>query len=313
MRSSLPADPVEFSQWDWDRIAPHADELLQRRLTSRSVDRWLEDWSALARLIAESFNRLYIRTTTHTDDEAGGSRFRKYSEEVMPKAREFEQGMKTRLLESDLRPKRMGVPLRRMRSDSAIYRPENLPLRAQCERLESEFNALTGARTFDWDGESLNQAQVVAKLGLADRSIRERAWMALTACLAGQKAETDRLWVRLLDLRLQMARNAGFQDYRSYRWRELARFHYTPEDCRIFHDAICRVAVPSLCRLSDKRKRALSVDRLRVWDDFLWLRPDPFGRPPLQPFESAAELTTVAERVFSCVDPVLASNYGILC
>jgi oligoendopeptidase F len=312
MANGLPSDPIEFSKWEWDRIAPIANELLRRRLALSSIDGWLADWSVLARLIAESYNRLYIRTTTHTNDDAGQARFRKYSEEVMPKAREFEQGMKLRLLESGLRPKGMAVPLRRMRSDSAIYRPENLALRTKCEALEAEHSALTGARTFDWDGESLNQAQVFAKLGDLDRSVRERAWRALAACLEGQRAELDRLWVQFLDLRQQIARNAGFQDYRSYQWRELARFHYTPQDCKVFHDAIARVVVPAVQRLSEKRKRGLSIECLRVWDDFWHLRPDPFGRPPLQPFGSAAELTTIAEHVFSNVDPELASYYRVL-
>jgi oligoendopeptidase F len=312
MSRSLPADPIEFSHWDWGLIAPIANELLRRRLTLSSIDEWLEDWSALARLIAESYNRMYIRTTTHTNDKAGQARFRKYSEEVMPKAREFEQGMKLRLLESGLRPKGMAVPLRRIRSDASIYRPENLPLRAKCEALEAEHSALTGARTFDWDGESLNQAQVFAKLGDLDRGVRERAWRALAACLEGQRSELDRLWVQFLDLRQQMARNAGFRDYRSFHWRELARFHYTPQDCKVFHDGIARVVVPAVQRLAEKRKRGLSLDTVRVWDDLWHVRPDPLGRPPLQPFRSAAELTSTAERVFSHVDPALASYYHIL-
>jgi oligoendopeptidase F len=312
MTCSLPDDPIEFSKWEWDRIAPIANELLRRRLTLSSIDGWLADWSAVARLIAESFNRMYIRLTTHTNDEANQVRFRKYTEEVMPKAREFEQKMKTRLLESGLRPKGMAVPLRRMRCDAAIYRPENLALRTKCEALEAEYNALTGSRTFDWDGKKLNQAQVFAKLGDLDRGVRERAWRALTGCLESQRAENDRIWVQLLDLRLQMARNAGFRDYRSFHWRELARFDYTPQDCRIFHDGIARVVVPAVQRLAEKRKRGLGLDRLRVWDDFWHLRPDPLGRPPLKPFETAAELTAIAERVFTGVDPELAAYYRIL-
>ena len=312
MTSSLPADPIEFLKWDWSRMAPHAKGLLRRRLTPSSIDGWLADWSELAGLIAESFNRLYIRTTTHTNDKAGQARFRKYSEEVMPKARAFDQGMKKRLLECGLRPKGMAVPLRRMRSDSAIYRPENLPLRTKSEALETKLNALTGSRTFDWDGETLNQAQVLAKLAHANRKTRERAWMALSGCLESQKPELDRLWVQLLDLRGQMARNAGLRNYRSYRWRELARFHYTPQDCRIFHDAIARVVVPAVQRLAERRKRGLGLDRLRVWDDFWHLRPDPLGRAALQPFETAAELTATAERVFTRLDPDLASYYRIL-
>lgn len=312
MKSGLPSDPLTFSTWDWKRIEPIANGLLRRRVTARSVETWLADWSALARLIAESFNRLYIRTTTHTNDEAGQARFRKYSEEVMPKARTFEQAMKERLIGSGLRPKGMAVPLRRLRTEARIYRPENLALRTRCEALETEFNALTGARTIDWDGEKLTMPLVFSKLNDLDRSIRERAWMAISACLRTQRADIDRLWVEFLEARLRMARNAGFKDYRSYRWRELARFHYTPLDCKAFHDAIARVVVPAVGRLSEKRRRGLSLDTLRVWDDFWHLRPDPLGRPALTPFGSSAQLTTVAERVFSRLDPELAAYYRTL-
>ncbi len=206
----------------------------------------------------------------------------------------------------------MAVPLRRMRSDAAIYRPENLALRTKCEALEAEYNALTGSRTFDWDGEKLNQAQVFGKLGDLDRGVRERAWRALMGRLESQRPENDRIWVQLLDLRLQMARNVGFQDYRSFHWRELARFDYMPQDCRIFHDGIARVVVPAVQRMAEKRKRGLGLDRLRIWDDYWHLRPDMLGRPPLKPFKTAAELTTIAERVFTGVDPELAAYYRIL-
>jgi oligoendopeptidase F len=312
MLSHLPLEWKEFSEWGWERVSPLAGGLLRRRLWARSVEKWLADWSHVARLIAESFNRLYIRTTTHTDDEEGQSRFRRYSEEVMPKARAFEQSMKTKLLESGLRPKGMSVPLRRMRIDAAIYRPENLPLLTQRERLEAEYLAITGARTADWDGVALSQPEIVAKLGHADRKTRERAWRALSACLASQQAAIDQVWIQMLDLRTQMARNAGFHDYRSYRWRELARFHYTPDDCKAFHAAIHQVVVPAVRRLSDKRRRGLSVESLRVWDDFWFLRPDRLGRPPLKPFESIGQLTTTLEKVLSCVDPAFASYYRTL-
>jgi oligoendopeptidase F len=312
MRTSLPADPIEFSKWDWAQIEPHARELLRRKLTSSSVDQWLVDWSVLARLIAESYNRFYIHTTAHTDDKANQARFRKYTEEVMPRTREFEQAMKERLIRSGLQPRGMAIPLRRMRSEAAIYRPENLVLRTKCEALEAEYNELTGKRMFNWDGEKLNQAQVFDRLVDLDRGVREHAWRALAACLESQRAENDGIWQQFLDLRVQMARNAGFKDYRSFHWRELARFDYTPQDCRIFHDAIARVVVPAVQRLAEKRRRGLGVDRLRIWDDFWHLRPDSLGRPPLRSFRSVSELTAIAERVFTGVDPELAAYYRIL-
>ena len=48
MTKSLPADPIEFSQWDWDRIAPsrerapaaEAHAVFDRRRGWRTGRRW---------------------------------------------------------------------------------------------------------------------------------------------------------------------------------------------------------------------------------------------------------------------------------
>lgn len=66
--------------------------------------------------------------------------------------------------------------------------------------------------------------------------------------LADQEA-IDALWADLVALRHQMARNAGFADYRAFRWQQLHRFDYTPEDCGCFHRAIQGVAVPAVGRI----------------------------------------------------------------
>jgi len=312
MADNLAVEWHELADGGWERVAPRATDLLHCELSAGSVDAWLAGWAAVARLMAETYNRLYIRTTTHTDDAQGQARFRKYSEEVMPRTREFEQGMKQKLLASGLRPAGMSVPLRRMQAEAAIFRTENLPLRTACERLQTEYETLMGERSFDWDGETLNQSQVAAKLTDPDRRIRERAWMALDDGLARQQAAMDRVWVELLDLRLRMARNAGFEDYRSCRWQELGRFDYTPHHCKAFHDAILQVAVPAVRRRRERRRQAMSLDHLRVWDDHWFWRPDALGRLPLRPFQSVEELSAGVGRAFAALDPVLASYYHTL-
>ena len=56
-----------------------------------------------------------------------------------------------------------------------------------------------------------------------------------------KQADRERLndiWVRMLDNRERLAAQAGFKDYREFRWKELLRFDYTPEDCATFQAAI---------------------------------------------------------------------------
>src|SRR3990170_5016679 len=145
MFRKLPQRWDEFSEWGWERIAPYANDLIGRQVVSETLETWLADWSKLACLLTETFNRLQIRTTTHTDDEEGKARFKSYSEEVMPNSRTFEQAMRVKLLESGLEPDGLGVPLRKMESDAALFREENLSLQTEIEGLSSDLNSITGA------------------------------------------------------------------------------------------------------------------------------------------------------------------------
>jgi oligoendopeptidase F len=309
MFETLPHDFTRFMGWAWDEIQPYADDLVNRPLAADTVDTWLKDWSRLTKLIYETFNRLQVRTTTHTADDEGQERFKRYAENVMPKAREMDQRLKEKLLASGLEPEGFDVPLRRMRVEAEIFRTENLPLQTEIEKLGLELSKISGARVINWDGEELTQQQVFAKLQDPDRSIRERAWRRVIERAQQDREQINAIWVKLLDLRLHMARNAGFDNYRAFRWQELGRFDYTPDDCKAFHAAIEEVVVPAASRINERRQARLGVDTLRVWDNFWFYRVDASGRSPLKPYKTIDELNNTVEAIFHRVDPVLGGYY----
>ncbi|NLX09811.1 MAG: M3 family oligoendopeptidase [Chloroflexi bacterium] len=309
MLKELPTDIQEFMAWSWDEIRPYADQLLAEPLSAENVEAWLAGWSRLVDMIAESYNRLYVRTTTHTNDEAGQERFERYVEDVIPRSREFDQAMKEKLLASGLEPEGFAIPLRRMRTDAAIFRAENLPLHTELEKIEVERSKITGGWGIEWGGEELTYSKAVTKLQSADRSEREGVWRRLAERIRQDRAAVDDLWRRQLDLRFQMARNAGFESYRDFRWQELARFDYTPDDCKAFHAAIEQVVVPAASRFNARRRAALGVDTLRVWDNHWFLSPDPYNRPPLKPFETVDELLDRLDTIFHRVDPVFGGYF----
>lgn len=312
MFDNLPKDIHEFMGWEWDQIHPFTEDLETRELNADSLHQWLLDWAAISNLINETFNRLEIRTTTHTDDGDNQARFNQYGEAIMPKFRTFENNMKQRLLDSGLEPEHFAVPLRKLLSEADLFRETNLPILTEIEKLGTEFSKIVGARTVNWDGEDLTPTQLYAKLTESDRAIRERAWRALSARAQEDREAIDGIWVKLLDLRHQLASNAGFEDYRSYRWKELGRFDYGPEDCKSFHRVIEDHVVPAARRMSERRKKRLSLDTLRVWDDFWFYRPDCSDEPPLRPFETIEALNDGIERMFSKVDPAFGNYYRIM-
>ncbi|MEO0077847.1 MAG: M3 family oligoendopeptidase, partial [candidate division WOR-3 bacterium] len=115
----------------------------------------------------------------------------------------------------------------------------------------------------------------------------------------------NQLWQKYLKLRLELAANAGFGDYRSFRWHEMLRFDYSPENCREFHRAILDVVVPAAGRIYEQRRKQLGVDRLRPWD----LDVDPLGRPALAPFKTQNEFRSGVHSMLARVDAEIGGQF----
>jgi oligoendopeptidase F len=111
-------------------------------------------------------------------------------------------------------------------------------------------------------------------------------------------------------LRCQLAQNAGAPSYLAYRWQQMLRLDYAPEDCVQFQEAIEQVAVPAATRLYERYRQRLRVVRLRPWD----LDQDlyPLDLPPLPPYGSLDALQDRVERVFQRLDPQLGAHFHAL-
>ena len=202
----------------------------------------------------------------------------------------------------------MTIPLRHMRADAALFREENLPLMAEEHKRGNRYDEIIGAQTVVWEGAERTLTQMRPVLQEPDRARREQAWRLMAERQLADREALNALWQEMLALRLRMARNAGFADYRAYRWQQLHRFDYTPADTQAFHRAIEAVAVPAAAQVYEKRRRLLGVDRLRPWD----LNVDPFGEAPLQPFTTPDELQAGVAAMFERVDPALGQYFATM-
>ena len=294
-----------FMEWTWADIGPYYRELAAFPLDSETVDAFLRGWAALSDRLVELQERLRVATTRNTADEAAERRYVTFLAEIFPPAQEAEQELRQKLLASRLEPPSLSIALRDMRTDVALFREENLPLQAREEELSTRYFKITGAQTVSWEGEEITGDQLEPVYQEQDRARRERAWRLVHRRWLADRAAIDGLWGEFLRLRLQQAANAGFPDYRAYRWQQLKRFDYSAEDCLRFHAAIEEVIVPAASALYERRRRSLGVEALRPWD----LEVDPRGRPPLRPFASVAALIDGAGMAFSRVDPAFGAYF----
>lgn len=308
MNTSLPTDPQVFMSWKWNQLEPFLDELVKTPLSSVNFDQWMMDWSNVSRLVSEMYARLWVDTTLDTANAAIKEKYNDFLDGIFTPFQAINQELKQKLLSSGMKPNMFEVPLHNMQVEAEIFRQENLALLNEEKKLANEYDEVIGAQTVTWEGEEIPLAQLQPVYLSQDRSRREKAWrLSMERRLADRQKIND-LWVNLYGLHNQIAKNAGFSDYRTYRWKELLRFDYTPQDCLEFHRAIEQVAVPAARRIQAKRQERLGLASLRPWD----LNVDPLGREALQPFKTISELEGKVSAIYHRVDPELGIYFDFM-
>ncbi len=304
----LPDSVDDFDGLNWEAIAPYYEELQQRALTPGTVGDWLRDWSHLESLLHDTFTQLHIAYDLDTADEEKQAAAEKFITEINPKRQLAQQPLKKKLIDSGYDSSNHAIMLRSFRNEIELFREENVPLMAELGQLSMQYQKIMGAMTVEFDGEERTIPQLRPYLLRTDRRVREAAWRAGRERQMADRQQLHELFDRMIRLRHQIARNAGFANYRDYMFREMERFDYTPEDCKAFHAAIERVIVPAVQRRLARRCQQMGLDSLRPWD----LAVDPLGREPLHPFERVDALIGQTGDIFRQLDPTLAGYYDTM-
>ena len=90
----------------------------------------------------------------------------------------------------------------------------------------------------------------------------------------------------MVEKRHRIAVNAGFANFRDYKFAEMGRFDYKPEDCFQFHQEVKEKILPLVNEIYERKKKRLGVDTLRPWD----LEAHPADEKALNPFKTGDEL-----------------------
>jgi len=186
-----------------------------------------------------------------------------------------------------------------------LFRPENVALETEEAKLCQQYQKLIGAQTVKFRGEEKTLVQMGRYLEEPDRALRQEAWELVAQRRLQDVDQCDAILDELIKLRMQIAKNAGFDNYRDYAFRQKGRFDYTPADCLEFHRAIEAEIMPAVREIQADRRRQLHLDTLRPWD----LAVDPHNRAPLKPFVEVGELVARTQKIFHQLDGELAAGF----
>jgi len=300
--------PAGFTIDTWANLEPFFEELLQRPINNaQDLQQWFKDNSELGAVISQDVGWRYIKMTTDTANEAYQQAYQDFVTQIQPQISPFSNKLNKKALESpylkELEGEAYQIMVKLMQKDFELFREENIPLQTQAQTKAAEYGTISGAMTVTINNEEMTLQQAGVLLQEQDRNLRETVYRQIQGRRHEDAPKLDQLYNELIQLRHQIAVNAGFENYRDYMFVSLGRMDYTPQDCFDFHEAVQKEVVPLLDQLAQKRKNELGVDSLRPWDKSV----DPTGQPPLKPFSTPEQLTERTIEAFKQLDPFLGS------
>lgn len=305
--TALPQDPLDFLTWTWPQVEPYFQELLERPLTESGLHRWMSDWTRLKDLVEERYARLKVALDQDTTDPQAEARYHAFLDNFQPAAQAMDQRLKEKLLASHLEPDNFAVPMSKLRAEAALFRLDNLPLLAEERKLAARYDKWIGSQTVLWEGLERTLQQLRPVYHTPDRAVRAQAWELAASRQLADRDSINAVWIELMGIRRRLAENAGLTNYRDYRWQQMLRLDYTPQDCRLFVEAVEQVVVPAASQIYEKHRRRLGLKALRPWD----LDQDlyPIHLPLLAPYGSLADLERISGEIFRRVDPRFGEYY----
>ncbi len=296
--------PQDFTVTDWVVLEPYFKTLLEQEITSKeSVEKWLLDMSELEAAVNEDACWRQIKMTCDNENKILEEAFNFYCTEIEPHIKPYGDLLNKKLLSSpflsELDEATYHTYIRSTKKNIELFREENIPVQAEISVLQQQYGQITGAMMVTVNGEEFTLQQAAKFLENEDRNLREDVYRKIQTRRLEDKEKLNELYDTLIGLRNKEATNAGFDNYRDYRFKELGRFDYTKEDCYKFHDAVKQYVMPLVNDIYKKKKAKLGLETLRPWD----LEAEPAGTKPLRPFKTGEELLQKSVECFTKLRP----------
>ena len=289
----------------WDDLLPYFENLAKRVIvTQNDLESWLQDKSELEAILEEDMAWRYINMTVDTANEEYATNYAFFVNEIGPKAAPYDDILNKKLMNSPGREElekneAYKIYFRSVSKSIELFREENIPLETQIQTKSSEYGNISGAQNIEWEGKTLTMQQASNLLKQQDEAIRKSAFEKISSRRSDDVDAMETLFDELIQLRHNVAQNAGYQNFRDYKFEALGRFDYSAEDCFEFHNSIKEHIVPLVNEIRKKHAQKLSSGKIKPWSTEV----DPDGLEPLSPFENGVELLEKTKRIFYKMDP----------
>ncbi len=269
----------------------------------KGLEKWIQNRSELEAFLEEDMAWRYIKMSCDTNNEELKNSFHFFISEIEPKVSIYVNKLNEKLEKcsflNKLDQKKYFVFLRNLKREIELFREENIPIFTEMQKLEQKYGEITGNMMVEENGKEITLQQASIFLKNNDRKLREKIYKKIINRKLTDSNELNLLLSDLVEKRNKIALNAGFKNYRDYKFSALKRFDYKVKDCYDFHDSIAEEIKPLINELHKKRKQKLGYKEIKPWDLEVNINSD----KELKPFIDGKDLLKKGIKCLTSIKP----------
>ena len=157
-----------------------------------------------------------------------------------------------------------GIEAQQKLADESI-----IPLQVEESQLCQEYSKVTATAKIEFMGEECNFYGLLKHMQSTDRTVRKSAYIAWATLYKSISDKLDSIYSRLCELRVEMAKKLGFNNFVEMAYLSNGHYYYTAEDVANFRKQVVEEVVPAATALYEKQRNRLGVDTLYYYDESL--------------------------------------------
>jgi oligoendopeptidase F len=299
----------ELNIQKWEDLEPYFKILLNQKINSiEDFKNWLLKKSELDAVLEEDVAWRYIKMTIDTKNESHAAKYQFFVTEIQPKLAPLDDQLNRKMIdfkeyiEELSKNKDYFIYFRSVKKAIELFKEENIVLESEISQLAQEYGSISGAQSINYKGEDITLQKAATYLKDQNETVRKDVFDLIADRRKVDVEKLDILFDQLIQKRHQVAINAGYKNFRDYKFDDLGRFDYTKEDCFAFHQSIKTHIVPLVKLINEEQAKKLRKQKLKPWDTEV----DPDGKEALKPFLDGKELTKKTVSMLERIDEYFA-------
>ena len=286
----MTSESLKFSDLPYER--PNLEKLKSAHLdlierftaakTGKEQNEIISEWNELRTVLATNSSIAHVRFTLNVKDDWALEE-RKFLDENGPTISEWSQNFVKTVLASQFLKEieaEWGVLfIQNLEQTIKTFKNEIKPMLIKQAELTKQYDGILASAEIELDGETFNLSRLERKLLDTNRDTRKKAQQAKFNFLEDNKQDLDRIYDDMVKLRHQMAQELGFKNFVEFRYLEMGRYEYSPEEVAKFRNYVHEKIVPLIAKQRKIQADRLGVDELRFHDEILHF---PEGNPTAQ-------------------------------